>query len=191
MFYWLSHFSPEIRGTPRARQRSAGSANPLSRRHQSAQLMAAGFLTSAQSPEFLSDNADCLLSHLPNALVSFTCVQQPLTIRLSASTEVNYCDMIYNDFSIRELTVNVTNMRAADVDSCLGVKSQVSPRASAATHLSSMWTSLISELCEENSSTAVDSMLIWSTVTVLVCMQRLQIHDSSVKYSAALWFWFT
>lgn len=87
--------------------------------------MAAAFLTSTQPPEFLSDS---LLSHLPNAPVSFTCVQQPLTVHLSASTEVNYRDMIYNDFSIREQTENVTNTRAADVDSSdVGVKSQVSP----------------------------------------------------------------
>lgn len=79
--------------------------------------MATGFLLSAQPPEFLSDNTDRLLSHLPNAVVSFTCVQQPLTVRLSANVEVNYCDMIYNDFSIRKQTVNVTNVRAADVDS--------------------------------------------------------------------------
>lgn len=90
--------------------------------------MTAGFLTSTQPPEYLSDNTGRLLSHLPNAVVSFTCVQQPLTVRLSANAEVNYCDMIYNDFSIREQTVNVTNKRAADVDSCdVGVKSPASP----------------------------------------------------------------
>lgn len=96
---------------------SAGSVNLFSLRHQSALLMATGFLLSALPPEFLSDNTDRLLSHLPNAVVSFTCVQQPLTVRLSANVEVNYCDMIYNDFSIRKQTVNVTNVRAADVDS--------------------------------------------------------------------------
>lgn len=87
--------------------------------------MAAGFLTTAQPPEFLSDNTDRLLSRLPNAAVSFTCVQQPLTVRLNRNAEVNYCDMIYNDFSIKEQTVNVSNMRAADVD--VGVKSRATP----------------------------------------------------------------
>lgn len=170
---------------------SAGSVNLLSRRHQSEQLMANGFLTSAQPPEFLSDNADHLQSHLPNTAVTFTCIQQSFKERLSESAEVNYCNMIYNDFSIREQTVNVTNTRAADVDSCdVGVKSRVSRCEH---HSYQCWRreTTRTSLCDRNSSAAVDSMLIWASA-LLVCVQRLQIHSHWMTHqnSSALWLKF-